>query len=41
MACAPEPDLEPVMARVGPIMDKLTRDIAAVTERYPLLRNVM
>ena len=36
-----EPALEPVMARVGPIMDKLTRDIAAITERYPLLRNVM
>jgi hypothetical protein len=29
------------MARVGPIMDKLTRDIAAITERYPVLRNVM
>jgi uncharacterized repeat protein (TIGR03809 family) len=36
-----EPAMEPVLARVGPIMDKLTRDIAAITERYPLLRNVM
>ncbi len=36
-----EPVMEPAMARVGPIMDKLTRDIAAITERYPLLRNVM
>jgi uncharacterized repeat protein (TIGR03809 family) len=38
-----EPVLEPVMARVGPIMEKLTRDIATVTvtDRYPLLRNVM
>jgi uncharacterized repeat protein (TIGR03809 family) len=36
-----EPVLEPAMARVGPIMDKLARDIAAITERYPLLRNVM
>jgi uncharacterized repeat protein (TIGR03809 family) len=31
---APEPVLDPVL-------DRLTRDITAITERYPLLRNVM
>jgi hypothetical protein len=26
---------------LDPVMDRLTRDIAAIAERYPLLRNVM
>jgi uncharacterized repeat protein (TIGR03809 family) len=45
----PEPDppaidaaLDPTLdSTLDPVLDRLTRDIAAITERYPLLRNVM
>jgi len=37
-----EPTLDPVLdPALDPVMDRLTRDIAAIAERYPLLRNVM
>ena len=39
---APESVLQPVIDRTpDPVVDRLTRDIAAIAERYPLLRNVM
>jgi uncharacterized repeat protein (TIGR03809 family) len=38
---APEPDAPALHPSLHPILDTLTRDIAAITERYPLLRNVM
>jgi uncharacterized repeat protein (TIGR03809 family) len=38
---APEPDAPALHPSLHPVLDTLTRDIAAVTERYPLLRNVM
>jgi hypothetical protein len=37
---APEPDAPALDPSLDPVLDRLTRD-AAVTERYPLLRNVM
>ncbi len=33
-----DPMVDPAL---DPVMDRLTRDIAAIAERYPLLRNVM
>ncbi len=38
---APEPDAPALHPSLAPVLDTLTRDIAAITERYPLLRNVM
>ena len=38
---APEPDVPALDRSLDPVLDRLTRDIAAITERYPLLRNVM
>ena len=38
---APEPDVPALHPSLNPVLDRLTRDIAAVAERYPLLRNVM
>jgi uncharacterized repeat protein (TIGR03809 family) len=38
---APEPDALAQHPSLHPVLDRLTRDIAAVAERYPLLRNVM
>ncbi len=37
-APANDPSADPIP---DPVMDRLTRDIAAIAERYPLLRNVM
>ena len=37
----PEPDVPALDRSLDPVLDRLTRDIAAITERYPLLRNVM
>jgi uncharacterized repeat protein (TIGR03809 family) len=37
----PEPDAPAFDPSLAPALDRLTRDIAAVAERYPLLRNVM
>jgi uncharacterized repeat protein (TIGR03809 family) len=42
----PNPALDPIVdpafdSALDPVMDRLTRDIAAIAERYPLLRNVM
>jgi uncharacterized repeat protein (TIGR03809 family) len=38
---APEPDMPALETSLDTVLDSLTRDIAAITERYPLLRNVM
>jgi|SRR5450631_403558 uncharacterized repeat protein (TIGR03809 family) len=38
---APEPDPPALDPSMAPVLERLTRDIAAVAERYPLLRNVM
>ncbi len=38
---AAEPDAPALDPSLNPVLDTLTRDIAAITERYPLLRNVM
>jgi uncharacterized repeat protein (TIGR03809 family) len=43
---AMDPVLDPALdaaldPALDPVLDRLTRDIAAITERYPLLRNVM
>ena len=38
---APEPDAPALDPSLNPVLDTLTRDIAAITERYPLLRIVM
>jgi uncharacterized repeat protein (TIGR03809 family) len=41
-ATGPDPAIEPTFEpTLDPVMDRLTRDIAAIAERYPLLRNVM
>src|ERR1700682_1159074 len=40
-ASAPEEDAPTLHPSLDPVLDRLTRDVAAVTERYPLLRNVM
>src|SRR6266851_5745894 len=37
----PEPPAPALDRSLDPVLDRLTRDIAAITERYPLLRNVM
>jgi uncharacterized repeat protein (TIGR03809 family) len=37
-----DPIVDPAFdSALDPVMDRLTRDIAAIAERYPLLRNVM
>jgi len=38
---AAEPDAPALDPSLNPVLDTLTRDIAAITERYPLLRIVM
>jgi TIGR03809 family protein len=38
---APEPDAPALETSLDTVLDSLTRDIAAIAERYPLLRNVM
>jgi uncharacterized repeat protein (TIGR03809 family) len=38
---APEPSVPALHPSLNPVLDRLTRDIAAIAERYPLLRNVM
>jgi uncharacterized repeat protein (TIGR03809 family) len=38
---APEPDAPTQHPSLHPVLHRLTRDFAAMTERYPLLRNVM
>jgi uncharacterized repeat protein (TIGR03809 family) len=38
---APEPDAPALEPSLDPVVDRLTRDIAAIAERYPLLRNAL